>query len=157
MKRLYLTAAIVAILLVIFAITSCKTTKFVPPVVTDDVPTQEMIVKSDTICKPIVKDTAGLYGESDEFLLVGAKITGACLEIEVEYSGGCGGDEWTLAWNGTLMKSLPPKASIYLHLKDNDACREIVRKKVYFDVSTIYDGQTNLLLRNFRGDLTYMP
>lgn len=114
---------------------------------------------SDTLtCTPIVKDTAGLFTKSDPFLLVGAELKGKCLEIEVEYSGGCGGDTWTLAWTGNLMKSLPPKANIYLHLKDEDACRETVRKKVSFDISSVYNGgEVVLMLKDFRGILNYTP
>lgn len=148
MKRIYVVASCIAIVLVLFMAVSCKTVKAV---------TNNDKKADEVICKPIVKDTAAIYGESDEFLLVGAELKGKCLEIEVEYSGGCGGDEWTLAWTGSLMKSLPPKANIYLHLKDNDACREVVRKKVSFDISSIYNGEVILLLKNFRGDLTYKP
>lgn len=111
----------------------------------------------EVVCKSIVKDTSGTYAASDEFLLVGATLNGKCLEIEVEYSGGCGGDEWTLAWTGMLMKSLPPKASIHLHLKDNDSCREVVRKKVSFDISSIYNEEVFLLLKDFKGELRYKP
>ena len=88
----------------------------------------------------------------------GGDVKGKCLEIEVEYSGGCGGDVWTLAWNGMLMKSLPPKANIYLHLKDEDACREVVRKKISFDISSIYNNmEVVLFLKDFRGELVYKP
>lgn len=151
MKRFYFTAAIIAILLVVFAFSSCTTVKNT---------TKTNIDKKDELtCTPIVLDTNGAYAytESDPFLLVGAELKGKCLEIEVEYSGGCGGDVWTLAWNGMLMKSLPPKANIYLHLKDDDACREVVRKKISFDISSIYTKEVVLLLRDFRGVLTYMP
>ncbi len=150
MKRFYFTAAIIAILLVVFAFSSCKTVKNT---------TKANINKDELTCTPIVLDTNGTfaYTESDPFLLVGAELKGKCLEIEVEYSGGCGGDVWTLAWNGMLMKSLPPKANIYLHLKDDDACREIVRKKISFDISSIYTKEVVLILRDFRGVLTYMP
>src|SRR5688500_5849208 len=124
-KKLYLTASIIAIVLVMIASMSCKTVKNVDKTTSGN-------GNNDTECLPIVLDTNGSYMESDPFLLVNAEINGKCLVAEVEYSGGCGGDTWTLAWNGNLMKSLPPKANIYLHLKDEDACRETVRKKVYF-------------------------
>lgn len=146
-KRLYLTASLIAIVLVVIAFSSCRTIKFVVPE-----------IKDEQLCEPIVLDTGGIYTESDPFLLLNAEIDGSCLVVEVEYSGGCGGDTWTLAWNGNLMKSLPPKANIYLHLKDEDACREVVRKKVYFDISSIYNkGEVNLILKDFRGMLTYKP
>jgi hypothetical protein len=102
-------------------------------------------------------DSENKFTESDPFLLVGASLTGKILEIEVEYSGGCGGDTWTLAWTGMLMKSLPPKANIYLHLKDEDACRTQVRKKLRFDISSVYSKEVVLLLKDFRGELSYKP
>src|SRR5688572_29764536 len=127
-KRLYLTASLIAIVLVIVATSSCKTVKIAEDTV------KAGYVK-DTTCLPVTLDTGGIYIESDPFQLINAELAEECLVIEVEYSGGCGGDTWTLGWNGMLMKSLPPKANIYLHLKDDDACREVVRKKVYFDIS----------------------
>jgi len=151
-KRIYLTAAIIAIVLVIFAGYSCKTVK-------QNTDKNTVKVDSNNVeCLPILLDTANAFTESDPFLLVNAEFLGNCLMIEVEYDGGCGGDTWTLAWNGMLMKSLPPKANIYLHLKDEDACRSKVRKKLYFDVSSIYNNQEVVLyLKDFRGMLTYKP
>jgi hypothetical protein len=147
MKKVYFTATAIAIVLVIFASYACRTAKFVAPSFMDGEP-----------CDFITLDTGGTYLESDPFVLINAELNGKCLAIEVEYSGGCGGDTWTLAWNGNLMKSMPPKANIYLHLKDEDACREMVRKKLYFDISSIYNkGDVNLLLKDFRGMLTYQP
>ncbi len=134
--------------LVIIILSACKTVRNN----TNNVP-----VNNEPVCTLIVIDTGGIYASGDEFLLVGAELKGKCLEIEVEYSGGCGGDTWTLAWTGNLMKSLPPKANIYLHLKDEDACREVVRKKVSFDISSIYNGEVILMLKDFRGVLTYKP
>lgn len=135
-----------AFALVIVGSSACKTTRST----TQSLP--------EAACPAIIKDVDGVYTQSDEFLLIGAEMKGKCLEIEVEYSGGCGGDVWTLAWNGTLMKSLPPKANIYLHLKDNDDCRQLVRKKISFDVSGIYNNQEVVIfLKDFRGELRYIP
>jgi hypothetical protein len=138
-----------AFILVILTIVACRTVRNN----TTSNNTQENTDK----CPPIVLDTAGIYTAGDEFLLIGAELKGKCLEIEVEYSGGCGEDTWTLAWTGSLMKSLPPKANIYLHLKDDDPCREVVRKKVSFDISSIYKDEVILILKDFRGVLTYKP
>lgn len=132
--------------LVFIAANSCKTTQST----NNNVP--------ESSCPSIVLDKEGAYLTSDEFLLVGAEMKGKCLEVEVEYSGGCGGDVWTLAWDGSLMKSLPPKANVYLHLKDNDDCRQVVRKKVSFDVSSIYNNlEVVIYLKNFRGELRFKP
>ncbi len=152
MKRLYFAAALFAIILVAFAITSCKTVKN-----NTTYEGRNKAKKDSILINPILLDTGNAFTESDPFLLVGATLTGKILEIEVEYSGGCGGDTWTLAWNGMLMKSLPPKANIYLHLKDEDACRTQVRKKLQFDISSIYSKEVVLLLKDFRGDLSYKP
>lgn len=144
MNRIFLFASIAVVSL------ACKTTK-------------NNIIKdgsSETVnaCTPIVLDSVGTYKESDDFLLIGAEIQGKCIEIEVEYSGGCGGDEWTLSWTGNIMKSLPPKCQINLHLKDEDHCREVVRKKLKFDISSVYNkGEITFLLKNFRGELRYTP
>lgn len=152
MKRFYFTAVLIAIVLVVFALSSCKTVK------NNTTQTETNKTKNDTlVINTIILDTGNAFSESDPFLLVGASLTGKILEIEVEYSGGCGGDTWTLAWNGMLMKSLPPKANIWLHLKDEDACREQVRKKLQFDISSVYSKEVVLLLKDFRGELIYRP
>lgn len=148
MKRLIVISLSIGIVLVGFVFNSCNNLK----------KNTNSIKKDSLTCSPMVLDTAGTYVNSDPFLLVGAELKGKCLEIEVEYSGGCGGDVWTLAWNGMLMKSLPPKANIYLHLKDEDACREVVRKKISFDISSIYNNmEVVLFLKDFRGELVYKP
>lgn len=144
MKKLYFVFGLVLLFL-----TACKTVK--------NYSNDKANKNTDLLCVPIVKDTAGIYAQSDSFLLVGAELKGKCLEIEVEYSGGCGDTEWTLVWTGNLIKSLPPKANIYLHFKDNDSCRELIRKKISFDISSIYNGEVVLLLKDFRGMLTYKP
>ena len=151
-RKLYLVATCIGIVLVVFAFSSCRTVK---NSTNNELRKQD---KKDSLAIiPIVKDTGNMYVQSDSYTLIGAELKGSILEIEVEYGGGCGGDVWTLAWTGMLMKSMPPKANIYLHLKDEDPCRALVRKKISFDISTVYHGEVFLLLKEYSGVLDYKP
>jgi len=156
-RKFYFAATLIAIVLVIIAFSSCKTTKEVKT--RQDKTTIDNSVNGgeERTIQKLVLDTAEIYTQTDSFLLVNAVLSGKILEIEVEYGGGCGGDSWTLAWNGMMMKSYPPKMNVYLHFKDEDNCRSIVRKKLYFDISSIHDKEAIIYLKNFRGVLDYKP
>lgn len=109
-------------------------------------------------CKlPVQDEDRFNNGSSDPFTLIGAKINGNNLEVEVEYGGGCGGAEFELVWNGALMKSMPPKVAMVVLLKDEDYCKALVRKTICFDIHKIYNGEFVLMLKGYDGELRYSP
>lgn len=132
-----------ATLLFLLAMTACKASQ-----------TKEMGNKPT--CQPVVQDAALYEANSDPFTLVSASMDGKCLKIDVEYGGGCGEAEFTLVWNGAMMKSMPPQVPMKLHLVDKDNCRSIVRKSLCFDVDQVYDGDFVILLKDFEGKLMYL-
>lgn len=57
-----------------------------------------------------------------------------CMEVVVNYSGGCGESEFKLYYTNRIMESMPPKTVLYLTFEDNDPCRSIVRKGLKFSL-----------------------
>lgn len=99
---------------------------------------------------------ANLYDATSEpFTIVSAVVNGKYLKVEVEYSGGCGDVEFSLVWNGAMMKSMPPQMPMKLHLVDKDNCRSIVHKSLCFDINQVYNGDFVILLKDFEGKLFY--
>lgn len=67
--------------------------------------------------------------------IVGAKIEGDLLHIDVSYSGGCTEHSFRLIFSGNYKKSMPPQASVYLeHDAKDDSCRSLVEKSLIFNV-----------------------
>jgi hypothetical protein len=75
--------------------------------------------------------------ESDPFTFKDVVIAGSCLEITIEYGGGCGEAEALLIGSGQYLYSLPPQLHIRLILEDDDPCEALVRKTFYFNLNTI--------------------
>lgn len=89
-------------------------------------------------CIPTFNDRQ-LYeeAESDPFTFKEVVIAGSCLEITIEYGGGCGEAEALLIGSGQYLYSLPPQLHIRLILEDDDHCEALVRKTFYFNLNTI--------------------
>jgi len=117
--------------------------------------TQSKASDKNNTCRPVVQDADLYNATSDPFTIVSAVVNDKCLKIEVEYSGGCGDAEFTLVWNGSMMKSMPPQVPMKLHLVDKDNCRSMVRKSFCFDIDQVYDGDFVILLKDFDGKLMY--
>ena len=65
-------------------------------------------------------------------------INGDVLSIFVNYGGGCKEHVFELYSDGTVAKSLPPIATLYLkHINNGDACRKLVMRELKFDISEI--------------------
>ena len=57
-----------------------------------------------------------------------------CLEILVNYGGGCGGARFELYYTNQVLESMPPQIVLHLAFIDNDPCRSIVQKKLKFNL-----------------------
>lgn len=131
-----------ALCILVIVLMACKTTEF------------KNAEKNDN-CKPLVQD-ANLYeATSDPFTIVSAVVNEKYLKVEIEYSGGCGDAEFSLVWNGSMMKSMPPQIPMKIHLVDKDNCRSVVQKSLCFEINQVYDGDFIILLKDFDGELIY--
>jgi hypothetical protein len=165
MKKLLSPIAVLLIAAVSVSCTATKETKVKTKEETTTVTTTETTTETNTappqdtiVVKQPVKD-ADLYSRAttDPFTLLGAKVNGRYLDVEVEYGGGCGNADFDLVWNGALMKSMPPKVSMMLVFKDEDYCKALVKKTLRFDLQSVHDGETDIMLKDFRGVLKYEP
>ena len=65
-------------------------------------------------------------------------IEGDIAKIIINYSGGCGKHLFKAFFTGNYMKSLPPKASVYIqHENGGDKCRMLVMDTLYVNLKTI--------------------
>lgn len=100
--------------------------------------------------------------ENGAFEINSASIEGDLLTLEVSYSGGCKEHSFTATFNGIYLKSMPPKASIFIaHETNGDACRKIVTETLVFDLTNMKygdqkTGNTVMVgMNNYEGYLTY--
>jgi len=70
----------------------------------------------------------------------------------VNYSGGCGGAEFQLYNANRIKESLPPQTVLFLHLKDEDPCRAIVRDTLFYDLGPFekFANNSGIMLK-FKG------
>lgn len=65
-------------------------------------------------------------------------IEGDIAKIIINYSGGCGKHEFKAYFNGKYMKSMPPKAGVFIeHLNGGDKCRMLLIDTLYVNLKTI--------------------
>lgn len=70
----------------------------------------------------------------DHFELDSISLDKNCLNIFVNYSGGCGDADFNLYYTQIVANSMPPQTALHLSFEDNDNCRSIVSKKLTFDL-----------------------
>ncbi len=73
----------------------------------------------------------------DDFDFVSAEIKGDCLEVTVQYGGGCGDATFLLIGEEKLNQSLPPQRPIVISLDDQDYCKALVTKTISFDLTNL--------------------
>lgn len=88
----------------------------------------------------------------DPFTLKNAYVIDNMLYTEVTYSGGCTGANFQLAWNGMMMKSLPPKVVALLSFDDKDDCEAMVTKKIVFELDVLKEAGNEVILILQPGD-----
>lgn len=134
----------ISFLILLLAIVSCQSQKKT---------TDQGNEKQTVICEPMLSFTEELNpGPSDYFIMDSISINGNCLEVYVNYSGGCGGSEFQLYNTNRIKESMPPQTVLFLHFKDNDPCRAIVRDTLYYDLSPFEKFANNSgIWLNFKG------
>lgn len=103
---------------------------------------------SEETCKPIINDEdAFRLLETDEFKLIEVNILGNCLELRIEYGGGCKGIGVAMIGAGAYKESFPPQLDLRIIVEDDDHCEALVREYFHFDLTEIqYDGADQLIL-----------
>ena len=81
--------------------------------------------------------------ESDYFDIDSLNINGNCLEIVVNYGGGCGNADFELYYSDAIIEKMPPETNLHLILKDDDPCRSIVHKKLKYSLEPYKDVAKN--------------
>lgn len=79
----------------------------------------------------------------DPFDFVSAEIVGDCMEITVQYGGGCGEVNFQLIGGEEVAQSLPPQRLILISLDDNDSCKAFVTDTISFDLTAFRVENSN--------------
>jgi len=116
------------ILIIVLGITawSCKGTKKITESNGNPNDSANEIVLSD---KPL--DSL----KTDYFSIDSVSIDNQILFVYVNYSGGCGDVKFEMFYTPQLMTVMPHRRNLALKLTDNDPCREIIQKKLVYDLS----------------------
>ena len=69
------------------------------------------------------------------------------LRVLVEYSGGCEEHSFSAYWDGSFVKTNPPRARIILVHDDNgDVCRMLVTEELHIDLSDLIPATPALFI-----------
>lgn len=113
-------------------------------------------------CPAMLIDADRYQTVSDPFDFRRVTISGNCLEIDVQYGGGCGEEEFVLVWDDKVKKSDPPVATLKLLLKDEDRCKKLELASLTYDLSPLKKhlgstGQIKVVLDGYDTLLRYKP
>jgi hypothetical protein len=134
---------------------SCRTAKNVTK------PNPETTVQKDSISTIHVGSDLSLPDTNDAFSILNVALKGDILEIEVSYGGGCREHDFDLQFNGLYKKSMPAQAAIWLvHENQGDACRAMIQKKLYYNISSIRNpsgkpGELHISLAGWNDRIVY--
>lgn len=103
---------------------------------------------NEQVCVPAMNDRDKyLNAVSDDFLILDVQIFETCLEVLIQYSGGCEGIDVEMVGSGDYAESLPPQLAVRFIVDDDDPCEALVREHFYFDVTDLrYEGHDELQL-----------
>ncbi len=73
--------------------------------------------------------------KTDYFSIDSVSMDNQILFVYVNYSGGCGDVKFEMFYTPQLMTVMPHRRNLALKLTDNDPCREIIQKKLAYDLS----------------------
>jgi hypothetical protein len=100
------------------------------------------------VCFPLANSSSFEGKELGDIRIKSAVVKGDCLYAEISYSA-CGNELLYLLWDGMLMKSLPPKASVKpVFVWGESRCRQLIEKTVCFSLKELRENtrQTGLVL-----------
>lgn len=100
------------------------------------------------VCFPVANSSSFEGKELGDIRIKSASVNGDCLYAEISYSA-CGNEPLYLLWDGMLMKSLPPKASVKpVFVWGESRCRQLIEKTVCFSLKELRENtrQSGLVL-----------
>jgi hypothetical protein len=101
--------------------------------------------------KAVIQDTA--QAGKDAYKLSKSRINGDTLFVDVEYSGGCKDHVFTARHNGQYMKSMPAQLNLMIdHNGNADACRELIKETLAFDLRGARYGSSGSLILLLNGE-----
>ena len=115
---------------------------------------------SDVDCKKLLLNSDLIQAQkTDPFKIKTATINGSCIDIKLNYGGGCGEVDFQLIWDGQLMESSPQQIRLFLSLKDYDRCKALKIKHYQFDLASLREkfpiGKIVLHLINYPEPITF--
>jgi hypothetical protein len=95
-------------------------------------------------CQPLVD--VKIYPQ-DSVVALSSRLNGDCLQLTIDYRGGCATHDFALCWEGILATSRPPQTAIVL-LHDNglDPCDELQTTTMSFDLSRLHEVYDNAII-----------
>jgi len=72
--------------------------------------------------------------KTDYFSIDSVSMDNQTLFVYVNYGGGCGDVKFEMFYTPQLMTVMPHRRNLALKLTDNDPCREIIQKKLAYDL-----------------------
>ena len=113
---------------------SCKSTKKATEISTTD----------ETNCIEMDLLNQALEGlPADPFQIDSLVLENHCLNIYVNYGGGCGEAEFQLYYTQIVTQSMPPQTTLHLSFKDEDPCRLFVTKKLTYNLEPFVELANN--------------
>lgn len=105
----------------------------------------------------IISNEQYLNSTSDTFDFKDISIKDGCLNISVNYGGGCGEVSAILVDSGDILESNPAQRKLRLLFTDNDECEALKKMDFYFDINNLKIDDDNKVLLNFENtDLTVL-
>ena len=109
--------------------------------------TPEPVIEAQCDKIAIVSNSELRDAPRDPFTLKSIKVEDDCLEITLEYGGGCGEVDFQLIASEDLDDSLPQQRAVILSLKDEDPCRAINTETISFDLTPLrVDNASEIIL-----------
>jgi len=113
---------------------------------------EEKKEKTPSAKPAVLSQDIAKFKDSEPYSITDVNLQGNVLQLDISYSGGCEEHDFELVGSAFIMKSDPPKRIIKLyHHKNEDNCREMIFKTLYFDISELayHSGEIILQLEQF--------
>ncbi len=86
----------------------------------------------------LITDSKFQPSSAADYTVNSTELKDSTLTINVTYKGGCNGYHFQLFNNGNMMKSLPPKTSVFLiHQAEKENCVKLRTVSLKFNISTL--------------------
>lgn len=114
-----------------------------------------VISNEDSIAHLLLVDTLPRLSFPLKYTIKGATVKDGILEIQIQYSGGCKDQLFSLVSTG-VNNDNRIKVQL-LHDNKEDLCKKLILKTLYFDLASLgeSEGTKTLLLNQFRGVLLF--